>query len=34
MTKIENTFNDVMVCNGDIWVADYRSLEENINYIY
>lgn len=23
MTKIEKTFNDVMVCQGDIWVADY-----------
>lgn len=23
MTKIESTFNDVMVCSGDIWVADY-----------
>lgn len=23
MTKIEKTFNGVMVCHGDIWVADY-----------
>ena len=23
MTKIESTFNDVMVCHGDIWIADY-----------
>ena len=23
MTKIESTFNDVVVCYGDIWVADY-----------
>lgn len=23
MTKIESSFNDVMVCSGDIWVADY-----------
>lgn len=23
MTKIESTFNDVKVCHGDIWVADY-----------
>ena len=23
MTKIESTFNDVLVCHGDIWIADY-----------
>ncbi len=23
VTKIEDTFNDVMVCRGDVWVADY-----------
>lgn len=23
MTKIESTFNDVIVCHGDIWIADY-----------
>ena len=23
MTKIESAFSGVMVCQGDIWVADY-----------
>lgn len=30
MTKIENTFKDVMLCHGDIWVADYTEKTKHL----
>lgn len=30
MTKIESTFNGVMVCHGDIWVADYTEKTKSL----
>lgn len=30
MDKIEKVFNDVLVCQGDIWVADYTEKTKNL----